>query len=174
MSMYPIATATLSSAGTLQFVNIPQGYTNLQLRVTSYVNHSSTTTQSVSLGCYTNEGTLLSPYYFQYINGDGASLTAGAANGAAIGYGYGTTGTNVIYSSHIIDILDYSNTTKSKTVRCLGGYDANGSGNVFLWNLSYMSTLAVGQITFNYGGFSAGAGSRADLYGVYNSPMTGA
>jgi hypothetical protein len=37
-----------------------------------------------------------------------------------------------VYSAGVIDILDYANTNKYKTMRILDGTDANGSGEAFL------------------------------------------
>jgi hypothetical protein len=36
------------------------------------------------------------------------------------------------FGGFIVDILDYTSTNKNKTIRCLCGFDANGSGNLGL------------------------------------------
>jgi hypothetical protein len=73
-----------------------------------------------------------------------------------------------IFSGFVIDILDYANTNKYKTIRYLSGYDANGSGRVGLGSGSWRSTSAVTSITLqgleyssNYKQYSSFA-----LYGI--------
>ena len=42
------------------------------------------------------------------------------------------TSTASVFGGIVIDLLDYSNTNKYKTLRSLGGWDANGSGRIIL------------------------------------------
>jgi hypothetical protein len=51
-----------------------------------------------------------------------------------------------VFGGIVIDILDYANTNKYKTMRTLSGYDANGSGNVGLFSGLWMNTAAVTSI----------------------------
>jgi len=56
-----------------------------------------------------------------------------------------TAGSNV-FAVTVLDLLDYANTSKNKTVRNLAGYDKNGAGQIALNSGSWMSTSAVTQI----------------------------
>ena len=52
-----------------------------------------------------------------------------------------------IFGTGIIDILDYADTSKYKTVRTLFGYDANGSGYIAFSSNLWQSTSAITSIT---------------------------
>jgi hypothetical protein len=45
-----------------------------------------------------------------------------------------------------MDILDYANTSKNKTIRMLSGNDRNGSGDIILISGLWASTSAINQI----------------------------
>jgi hypothetical protein len=77
-----------------------------------------------------------------------------------------------VFGSHIVDILDYANTNKFKTIRSILGYDANGSGVVSLRSGLWRNTAAITAISITYPPFAAG--SRIDLYGITTSQATGA
>jgi hypothetical protein len=52
-----------------------------------------------------------------------------------------------IFAGMVIDILDYTSTSKNKTVRSLGGYDRNGAGEISLSSgLWYASPAAITSI----------------------------
>jgi hypothetical protein len=71
-----------------------------------------------------------------------------------------------INAGWIIDILDYANTSKNKTMRAAGGYDTNGGGFVGLISNLWTSTAAINSISFTQGGASFKAGSVFALYGI--------
>jgi hypothetical protein len=173
--MYPIASTTMTTAGTALFANIPQNFSHLQLRVSSYVSFSSATIQGMVLSIYDTTATLMTPYYSHFLYGNGSTVTSTTGSGSASpAQGYGTSGTNLVYSAAIIDILDYTNTNKTKTVKGLYGFDLNGSGTCGVNSMAVFSTSAIGQLAVNYGGYLLGAGSRLDLYGISTSNTTGA
>jgi hypothetical protein len=66
----------------------------------------------------------------------------------------------------IIDIQDYSSTSKNKTVRTFSGVDFNGSGSVNLYSSLWMSTSAISSLTLtsNTGEFSTN--TTFALYGI--------
>jgi hypothetical protein len=70
------------------------------------------------------------------------------------------------FSELIIDILDYTNTNKYKTVRTLYGFDSNGAGYVGLNSTLVPQTAAtnqidIGELTANFGQYTSFA-----LYGI--------
>jgi hypothetical protein len=163
-----IATAS-PSAGTsyIDFTSIPSTYSHLQIRAICRSNDGS---PGNNLGIYARfNSDAGSNYAFHFVTGNGS--TAGAAGlasqtemfiNAANPRGGDTAN---VYSANVIDILDYANTNKYKTVRALTGDDLNGSGVVRLFSGLWMSTAAVSSIRiFMEGNFAAN--SQLALYGV--------
>jgi hypothetical protein len=69
-------------------------------------------------------------------------------------------------NAFIIDLLDYSNTNKFKTMRSLNGFDENGAGQIFLTSGLYRKTNAISEIRlFPSSGTFAEYSSFA-LYGI--------
>jgi len=158
-----IATVTVGSGGSseINFTSIPATYTHLQIRGIS--NHS--TSGASSLFCRFNSDSA-SNYSAHYLQGSGSSVAAGAilTTYMYIGTGYGDAN---IYHGAVIDILDYKDTNKYKTIRTLCGYDANGSGYVELTSGNWRSTSAVSSITLYYeGGRSMDQYTQFALYGI--------
>ena len=173
MSMYPIASTTLGSAGSISFSLIPQTFTHLQARL--FVREASTSGSSGVTWWWNSQPSGIAAYHL--VQGDGSSATSTSAVSASnlICNGIpGTSATSGIYSCFIIDILDYTNTSKNKTAKIMGGYDANGSGVVSLQSGLIQSTSAVSSLYFQSYYSNLAAGSRIDLYGITTSNVTGA
>jgi hypothetical protein len=147
--MEPIATQLLgTTASSVTFSNIPNTYKHLQIRC--ILRESLGTTIG---GMYIQvNGDTGSNYAWHRVWGDGASASAGASSSTTAqlsGIIATTSGTASVFSSAIIDILDYANTNKYKTIRSLTGLDYNGSGYVGLHSGLWMNTAAVTSITIN-------------------------
>ena len=160
-----IATTTVGSGGTstITFSSIPSTYTHLQLRA-SWVP---------STGAYLklniNSDTTGSNYYSHSLFGTGT--TAGASNLVGSSYPFvvmnGATGPSANeVASTVIDILDYTVTNKTKTVRALTGWDGNGTGCVELDSGYYAGTSAVSTLTFNLSSGSFNQYTKFALYGI--------
>jgi hypothetical protein len=147
-SFTSIATVNLSSSGSVSFSSIPQTYTHLQIRATWRSDYSSATDGFIMRF----NGDSAANYATHYLQGDGASATAGAATGGnAFRYTQapGAGATSGVFGSAIIDILDYTNTNKYKTVRSLAGFDNNGSGQIALDSGLYITnTNAITSLNF--------------------------
>jgi len=150
-----IATSTVGSGGSsyVEFTSIPQTFTHLQIRgiARSTFNNGS---DGVGLVIQFNSDTTTN-YGEHHLDGDGSSATAGATINTAtpqpnISAGSGL-GAN-IFGASVIDILDYKNTNKYKTVRGLTGYDNNGSGRARLASSLWRSSSAVTGILLKPGG----------------------
>jgi hypothetical protein len=110
-----------------------------------------------------------SNYSDHYLYGNGSSAASGSGTNATkirLWDYYGNGGTANIYGAGLVDILDYDNTNKFKTSRNLAGYDANGSGEIFLSSGLWRNTNAITSITLtaesgNYTQYSSFA-----LYGI--------
>ena len=174
MSMQWIAGQTLGTAGSITFSSIPATFTHLQLRL--FLRCDAAAVNSYLGGYFNSDST--TNYARHNLLGDGSTAQSSATTSAnlwavdsAVAGASLTTG---VFSVSIIDILDYTSTTKNKTVRTLSGYDNNGSGSVRLnSNLWFKTPEAINRIDIFTGG-SFIAGSRFDLYGITSSQVTGA
>jgi hypothetical protein len=142
-----IATATLSSAAsTISFTSIPSTFKHLQIRGilrdtrADYIN-------TVGIRFNSDSG---SNYPSHTLWGDGAnkgSYSSGLQSYADVSVSAGSTVASNIFGATVIDILDYTDTNKNKTVRALAGMDANGSGEVRFSSGLWLSTTAINSIT---------------------------
>jgi hypothetical protein len=170
-----LATVTVPSGGlsTITFAGIPTGYKHLQIR---YIARASGSVAYDFPRIRFNSDTA-SNYSWHVVRGDGNSATAAA--GATQSTGYlpaitGATAASNIFGVGVTDILDYAATNKAKTVKTLGGYDANG---VAAFNISFSSSAwykntssvyeAVNSIDLTVdGGSNFAQHSQFALYGV--------
>jgi hypothetical protein len=142
-----LATVTVPSGGvaSVSFVGIPTGYKHLQIR--GFIKSNYAANQS-AMGIQLNSTT--SGYFHHGLYGDGASAASYAvtsSNTAGSSYIAAASSTN-IFGAVIIDILDYADTNKNKTVRILSGADFNGSGQVRLSSGSVALTSAITSLSF--------------------------
>ena len=127
--MHPLQVITVGGTGTtsVNFTNIPNTYSHLQLRFVS-LNASA---QSVIMQFNGDTG---SNYAKHSMNGNGSTGLAQGYSGQSYfnlqGYRVAASTPNPVVG--IVDILDYSNTNKAKTARILSGFDANGTGEIDL------------------------------------------
>ena len=128
-SFESIATATgTGSSGTITFSSIPSTYTHLQIRGIARSDYSTGNYVSTSYRCNGDTG---NNYTGHYVAGNGASASAYGWSSQNQSYGPFTTTANAgsnTMAAFVIDILDYANTNKYKTIRTLNGYDNNASG----------------------------------------------
>jgi hypothetical protein len=155
-----LATVTVPSGGvsSITFAGIPNTYKHLQIR--GFFRTSSSAENKIEM----NGITTTTSYYRHYLQGSGAGVGAGANNSNSMA-GYYETNTD-IFGTHIIDILDYANTSKIKVVRTLWGFDANGSGYVGLSSGANNSTSAINSISLVPTAGSYTEYSQFALYGV--------
>ena len=169
---YSIATATVTSGGTasITFSSIPQTYTHLQLRA---ITRSDRAVNFITYGYMQFNGVTGAGNYYaaHQLSGDGTSATASVDSSSTytgdMAVAGGTSLANT-FGVNIIDILDYTNTNKNKTVRILEGGDQNNSGSQYVSLISglWLSTSAINSITLTaYNGNWAQYTSFA-LYGI--------
>ena len=141
-----IATTTLgSSQTTVTFSSIPSTYTHLQIRMLTKSGHAGIEDGYVRLNSDTG-----SNYSWHIMTGNGSSTAAYSGTSAGFMRGFrqvGNSSSANVFSGTVIDILDYANTSKNKTIRGLSGYDNNGAGDMSLYSGNWMSTTAVNTIT---------------------------
>lgn len=173
MSMVWIASGVPSVGATsFSFTSIPQTFTHLQMRYSirgSDAGAISFMAMSINGNAYTTNysshtlaGNGTSPYATAVVSGGGISNL----------YSPGSTSTANVFANAIVDVLDYTNTSKNKTVRLLHGFDANGSGQVIFGSGQLLSTAAITSIGVFNMVFTANC--RFDLYGITTSSVTGA
>jgi hypothetical protein len=167
-----LATVTLSATtSTITFAGIPNTYKHLQVRVFARSNRATFPVDDPILRFNGDTG---NNYTTHAIYGDGATATAyaSAPRTNIIGVGSLASSAGSGWSAGVLDILDYANTSKNKTVRWLQGYDTNGTvsgygGFVDLISGSWMNTAAINSITLEVDGArSYTQYSQFALYGV--------
>jgi hypothetical protein len=150
-SFFSIATVTVGAGGAanVEFTNIPQTYTHLQIRG---IGRSSNAGNSFGWGYYIFNSDTAANYSSHILQGNGASATSASYTGATNGLqiratDFARSGTTAnTFGVTIVDILDYSNTNKYKTIRVIGGSDTNGAGVVSLASGNWRSTAAITTI----------------------------
>ena len=163
-----IATTTLTTAtASVTFSSIPATYTHLQIRGLIRLSGSNATR---SFYMQVGNGSAASTGYSEHaLEGDGSTASAsGSANGTEIRVGRTATNghTASVFGVFVIDILDYANTSKYKTVRNLDGYDNNGSGALSFTSGNWRSTSAIDTIKFFGSGENTEQYSQFALYGI--------
>ena len=138
-----IATVAGSGQTTISFSSIPSTYKHLQIRVFASTNRGST----ANLQLRFNSDTAAN-YVKHELVGDGATAAAYATTGATLISLDRIGGNTTTFGALVIDILDYADTNKFKTVRNLGGIDSNGSGQVNLQSGLWRSTSAISSLSF--------------------------
>jgi hypothetical protein len=162
-----IATVSLSStAASVSFTSIPNTYTHLQLRMLTRETwniYSNTASLIFSFNSDTAGN-----YARHQLRGTGATVSASALTSTtnpAFGYQPGGGVAASIFGATVVDILDYKDTNKYKTVRSLNGNDSNGAGTIGLFSDVWMNTAAITSIQI-YADQTFTANSHFALYGI--------
>ena len=159
--MYPIQMVSVGAAGTssISFTSIPSTYKHLQIRAIA-LNPTAWNRFSIKL----NNDTTTSNYNLHAIQATGSGTPASFYEGSTSKLG-GSNLNNPGVS--IIDIIDYTNTNKYKTLRGLYGYDSNGTGQVQFGSILWQSTSAINSIILtNESGYDFSQYSSFALYGI--------
>jgi hypothetical protein len=164
-----IATATgTGSSDTITFTSIPSTYKHLQIR--AFCGKVG----SAGLASLEFNNDSSSIYATHRLIGDGVTpvVAQGQTGRANTFYSIYTGGnTASALSGSIIDIHDYSSTTKNKIVRSFTGLDTNGNGtdsaSLYLTSALWPSTSAITSIEIiSGGGLSWSTSSVFSLYGI--------
>ena len=159
-----IATVTVGSGGqsTITFSSIPSTYKHLQIRAIAK-SAGAFTQGRVKVNSDTS-----SVYTLHQLTGNGSTATSnGYANEAGpVTIPIRMPDTANIFGVIVMDILDYQNTSKFKTIRTLGGADLNGSGSMILSSNLFRSTSAISQLDFDGNGENFAQYSQFALYGI--------
>lgn len=163
---YELISTTIlgSDTNNIEFTSIAQTYKHLQIRAT-------TRESSATIGANFNvrmNGITSSSYSHHRLSGNGSSVSSSNFANASniimheLPYSGSTSG---IFSSSIIDILDYASTAKNKTIRALTGATPADTGIKLVSGVLY-STSAITSVTLYTTATSFLTGSRFSLYGI--------
>ena len=169
-SAYDLLETTLISSDTASVTFSSLGsyssYKHLQVRFTA--RSSTTTSGTIGMRINSDSG---SNYTLHYLSGSNSSVTnfAGTSQtelrGGLIIPSDGVTNN---FAPSVVDLLEFGNTSKKKTVRCFYGlHDGAGASNVIevssgLWS----SASAITSLTFTPPAGNFVSGSRFSLYGI--------
>lgn len=156
-----IATSSAGGSSSITFSSIPSTFKHLQIRSISQ-SGSGNSTDSLRVQFNGDTGANYA-YHALYGTGATAAATANTGNNWAKSGQLALSTTS--FAGGVIDILDYTNTNKYKTLRCLSGVDFNGSGVIALESNLWLNTAAITSITISYGANFA-TGTTFALYGI--------
>jgi hypothetical protein len=152
------------SSGTITFSSIPGTYKHLQIR---YIARTDFATAGADFLYSLNGNTTNSNYAYHRLGGEGSvAFAQSATSSRLVGINNGSSAGANMYAVGIMDILDYANTNKNRTIRNLVGSDRNGSGLVAMYSNLYMSTTAVSSISLITENGNWTALSSFALYGI--------
>jgi hypothetical protein len=166
-----IATANPSGTGQVTFNSIPSTFKHLQIRGI-FRNSANVGGDDARLRINNDSSALYITHRLYGLGSGTPSANTSGAGDTSIGFGYntadGSTGAS-IFAGCVIDILDYTDTNKNRTVRTLDGFDNNGSGSMQFLSGLYRSTTAVTRLDlycFNLGSNNWATGTQFALYGI--------
>ena len=159
-----IATTTVGGGGssTITFSSIPGTYKHLQIRILARSNYAVQLTDYLKLRYNSDSG---ANYSVHLLYGNGTTVTAlgfASQNENWIQRVSAAGATASVFGVAVVDILDYTNTSKYKTMRNLGGSDNNSTGLVYLASGLWQNTAAISSISI-----TAGDGSSLDQYSSF-------
>lgn len=166
-----IQTVTVGAGGasTVTFSSIPSTYKHLQIRGIARTDAGGGTTQNLNMTINNDTSTA---YSFHQLLGNGSSASAYGENVnrsncvQILHITTSTAGAN-IFGAGIIDILDYTNTNKNRTVRSLRGQEQNNTdGGIALHSYLYTGTTAISRLDFFAGSGNLVQYSQFALYGI--------
>jgi len=158
-----IATVTVGAGGssTISFSSIPSTYQHLQLRIAG----SSNAVNNFRMRFNSDTG---SNYAVHQLLGTGAAASAsGSASQTSINLVYDNKADVSFPAVALVDVLDYANTNKNKTVRSLAGSEQNTNDGLIMFRSGlWMNTVAISSISIFLDSGSYNQYSSFALYGI--------
>jgi len=140
-----LGSVTVGAGGqsSITFSAIPQTYTHLQIRG---ILRSTSGAAQVIANVNGDNG---SNYSWHELVGNGSAASAGAgAPDSSMRVAFVDSTANT-FAGVVIDLLDYANTNKNKTLRTLAGLDTNGGGQMKMLSGEWINTSAINSITLS-------------------------
>jgi hypothetical protein len=169
-----IQTVTVGAGGqaSIEFAAISSTYKHLQIRGFSRTNRGTYGVDSILMRLNSDTAANYSKHALYGDASTAYSVSDLTSTGIDISANTSTTVPTTTFGVMIVDILDYANTNKYKTVRVFGGVDTNGSiggvnGRVGLLSGSWRNSNAVATITMTpIYGTSFAQYTQFALYGI--------
>jgi hypothetical protein len=178
--MFPIGSSVASSGpvSNFNFTSIPQNFTHLHARV--FLRATTTNSTPFDLAIIVN-GSTPSSFSYHSIRGDGGGSSTSSTGISDTNFRIQTmvpSGSYIANSFGVaaIDILNYSSSSVSKTLKSINGVENNSSvtplGFVGMSASGFYNTSPITSLTFStFGDFAQF--SRVDLYGISISTQAG-
>ena len=162
-----IATFSINSTtSTVEFTSIPSTYKHLQIRAFGKTSAATGNADAFVFNFNSLGNVTTSTGYAHYLSTDGSSSASGYAVQSTTPYLYYIIGRNAQFGGCVIDIFNYANTNMYKTLRAIGGQDANGSGVIAISSFLWQNTAAISSIKIDPNGNSFLQYSHIALYGI--------
>ena len=107
-------------------------------------------------------------YSSHYLDGNGSAVSSYGVGSQTSIYWYGVPGSSDAantYGASVMDILDWSSTSKNKTLRSLSGWISTYKG-IELASGAWLNTSALSSVSIFAGAGNWTIGSRFSLYGL--------
>ena len=170
-----IATVSVGSGGSssISFTSIPSTYKHLQVRGIARSTRADFAIDQLYTRFNSDTG---SNYSWHWLSGNGSAASTDTGTSAtSMNLGWFATNaaasvTNA-FGGFVMDVLDYADTNKYKTVRILTGNDLNGNGSPFSGTIVFASglwrsTSAITTISFDPSAADFAQYSSFALYGI--------
>ncbi len=177
INLVPIGPAyTANGSDQVSWSNIPQNFAHLQIHVN---NRGQRASQNTDVSYIRFNGDFGVNYNSHYVSTNNTTIAADWNNVNGFMYlgPYSIPDNNYpnAWSSQIWEILDYSNTSKFKTIKVTYGWNTGSYGSVGIMSGTWRSTAAIDNIPgMGNASLVPLAGSSYSLYGVPASNVTGA
>ena len=138
-----ISTATVTTGGTasITFSSIPQTYTHLQIRGFLQADRTNYPIENANMTFNADSASNYSAHFlYGGINANVQTTASGSSLSSSlllINIAGDTNGGQ--FGASVIDILDYSNTNKYKTIKYIGGNDINTTNNTYSGQIAFGS-----------------------------------
>lgn len=161
------STLMATTTSFVDLLNIPQTYKHLQIRYTAR-DTSANTTRGMFLEVNGNTVTGANSEHYMRGSTGGSTTGTGSTNLGRFDWSDvpgATSATASAFASGIMDILDYTSTSKLKVFKLLHGVNISESNQVMLWSGMWNSTSAITSMRI-YTNTAFAAGSRVSIYGI--------
>jgi hypothetical protein len=150
------------SSGVIEFSSIPQDFKHLQVRAV----YSQDDTGGIFMSMNGFGGTNYSQHRLVGHNGSVTSSANTSTSVVTISGPVAVSGT--LPTAFVIDILDYSSTSKNTTIRAITGQAHGSSSNSYiqLRSAALLVTNAITTLNFGAGGVNYRTDTRFSLYGI--------
>lgn len=150
---------------TIDFTSIPSTYKHLQIR---FIARGTSSNVQITQGFRINSDTGANYANHRLVSTGGVMYSQNGVSDTQgfIGATEAALGVSNVYSGNVIDILDYSNTNKYKTIRILSGVNDNTNEEFQMRSTVWMNTAAITSVSLFLASGSFTSASSFALYGI--------